>query len=879
MLWNKRLSNAVARAALLSLLCVCPPVTAQIRFALPVQPMAEALKAVGVQSGINIYFDPDLIRGLTAPALRADLSVDAALARLLAGTGLRATHVDANTVRVMRDPPSTQSGHTVPLVDPAPDPVPNNAAAVLNEHEDQDTAGTLTQIVVTAQRRAQSLQNVPISIVAFSNQSLEKFHVQDIADIIRLSPGVSASYTAGGFTPIISVRGISSNVGQSTTGVYIDDTPIQVRYIGAGATASQGFPAVFDLERVEVLRGPQGTLFGAGSEGGTVRFITPDPSFTGYSGHARVEFGSNQENALSYQLGAAYGGPISDQTLAFRVSAYVQQDGGWIDQKPYPDPFVSENHSNSATTVALTAALAWAPSGSLTITPKVYYQNQRADGVSVYTQADSNPSRNQFVNNAVVPQPSEDQMVLPSVKLDWHFNGASLLSNTSYMRRTVSQTLDYTLSDNVTFTGDYTGPVAPAPGYNQNPQQQVTQEIRLQSANQSRITWVIGGFFQRLTERAIQPVTSPGFNKWTQLVFGTTVSQLLGEDLLPGDLIYLGDDWSGDTQAAVFGQASIKLLKVLTVTGGVRYGTDRFEYTNYQNGPFNGGQTGSSGSGSQSMSTPRIALEYRPVNGLMFYTSATKGWRPGGPDTPVPDSCAGDLNRLGYSSEPSTYKSDFVWSYEAGSKGQAFDRHLLWDASGYYIRWSQPQTQFILPSCGGYGFIANAGSAISKGFDLQAQLAATDRLVLELSVGYDDARYSQSVAAAGGNDVVTKGQLLPTPPWQAMLAADYTIGNIGRHAMQAYIHADDTYASGYNPSNQADALYDPFDPNIRDAVNLTDLRFGMRHEAWDVSLFATNLFNVHPVVNNIHQGGATSTLFDIFTVPPRVVGVTGRFVF
>lgn len=886
MLDTGQLHKAVACAVLLLCICFSSPVSAQIRFNLPAQPMAEALKAVGVQAGINIYFDPALVRGLKAPELRAELSADAALARLLAGTRLRAARVDANTVRVISDPPAKPASSNVPPAAPAKNnpsrlsTASDSAAAPVDDQAGRSDVGTQTlgEVVVTAQRRAQSLQNVPISVVAFTRESLEKFHVEDIADIIRLTPGVAATYTAGGFTPIISVRGISSNVGQSTTGVYIDDTPIQVRYIGAGATSSQGFPAVFDLERVEVLRGPQGTLFGAGSEGGTVRFITPDPSFTQYSGHARMEFGSNEENALSYQLGAAYGGPIGAQDLAFRVSAYLQQDGGWIAQKPYPDPFLSQNNSNDATTVALTGAVAWAPSDSITVTPKFYFQNQRTGGVSVYTAGDSNPSRNQFVNNAVVPQPSEDQMVLPSLKVDWHFLDVALLSNTSYMRRTVNETLDYTLSDNVAFTGDYTGPIAPAPGYNQNPQQQVTQEIRLQSMNSSRITWVVGGFFQRLTEKAIQPVVAPGFNAWAENVFGESVTQLLGVPVLPGDLIYLGEDWSGDTQRAVFGQASVNLLEGLTATVGLRYGTDKFQYTNYQNGPFNGGPTGSAGGGSQSMSTPKVGLEYRPVPGLMFYTSAAKGWRPGGPDTPVPASCDGDLNRLGYLSEPSTYKLDYVWSYEVGSKGAAFDRHLLWGVSGYYVRWSQPQTQFLLPTCG-YSTIANAGSAISKGFDLQAQLAATDHLNLEVSLGYDDARYAQDVAAAGGSNVVTKGQLLPTPPWQAMLSVDYVIGKFGSRGMQAYVHADDTYASGYNPSSVSDALYDPLDVNIRDTNNLTGIRLGARRDAWDVSLFATNLFNVHPIVNTIHQGGATSPLFDVFTVPPRVVGVTGRFIF
>jgi len=186
--------------------------------------------------------------------------------------------------------------------------------------------GELGEIVVTAQRRAERLQDVPMSIQAFSQESLDQLGVRSVDDLTRVSPGVtfirngmSSSGNYNDEDSDISIRGIDSTAGTATTGIYVDDTPIQTRHLNFGTV--NPYPALFDLDRVEVLKGPQGTLFGAGSEGGTIRFITPEPSLTTYSGYARAEFGQIDNGGNSYTAGAAVGGPIIDGVLGFRVSA------------------------------------------------------------------------------------------------------------------------------------------------------------------------------------------------------------------------------------------------------------------------------------------------------------------------------------------------------------------------------------------------------------------------------------------------------------------------------------------------------------------------------------------------------------------------------
>ncbi|WP_395672845.1 TonB-dependent receptor plug domain-containing protein, partial [Phenylobacterium sp.] len=190
----------------------------------------------------------------------------------------------------------------------------------------QDAPTDVGEIVVTATRQAQVLSRVPVSVSAYTQETMDKKGVKSIDDVARFTPGVRFDAADNS----ISIRGISSGAGAGTTGIYIDDTPIQMRALGFSADDS--LPAIFDLERVEILRGPQGTLFGAGSQGGTVRYITPQPSLTDYSSFARAEVATIAHGGRNYEGGVAVGGPIVQDKLGFRVSAWTRRDGGWIDR-------------------------------------------------------------------------------------------------------------------------------------------------------------------------------------------------------------------------------------------------------------------------------------------------------------------------------------------------------------------------------------------------------------------------------------------------------------------------------------------------------------------------------------------------------------------
>ena len=192
--------------------------------------------------------------------------------------------------------------------------------------------GGIEEVVVTSNRRAEVLSKVPISVAAYTNESMAQNGVKQLSDLVRLTPGLVVSNSSQNSGNSISIRGIASTAGSATTGIYIDDTPIQAAALGTGGYG-QIYPAVFDLDRVEVLRGPQGTLFGAGSEGGTVRFIQAQPSLSDFTIKARAEVNSvGKDGSTGYEYGLAGGGPILNSVLGFRVSAYYKKQGGWIDE-------------------------------------------------------------------------------------------------------------------------------------------------------------------------------------------------------------------------------------------------------------------------------------------------------------------------------------------------------------------------------------------------------------------------------------------------------------------------------------------------------------------------------------------------------------------
>lgn len=749
----------------------------------------------------------------------------------------------------------------------------------------------LEEITVTATRREESLGDVPISVSAFGDATLESQTVREVVDIGRLTPGLTVRPAYAGGTSI-AIRGITSAAGAATTGVYIDDTPIQTRRIGDAGAATNVYPTIFDLERVEVLRGPQGTLFGAGSEGGTVRFITPQPDLESYSGYARGNVGYTQGGDPSYEAGIAAGGPIGKGSVGFRASAFYQHAGGWIDRVD-PVTYESvEDNANSKNTFVGRLAFAFVPTDSLRITPAVYYMDSHTPDEARYWVNISDPDNHVFKNGNPTPSPYDETFTLASLAIEWNLSKATFFSNTSYFNRENYNDYDLTVSANEILLNIVIGtPIPLLPGAEHigfragyfNGQNVFTQEFRLSSSDaNAKLTWTAGLFYQDARQKFTDANRGP-LDDWLSVLVGApvTTEQIFGIPLIqPGDVILNNDSRSEDEQAALFGDLRYRFGDSLELTAGLRYSENKFDFTNASDGAFNGGPTFSSGSHRESSVTPKLGLTYRPSDGQLFYATAAKGFRPGGANASVPDLCDTDLVALGLSGTPAAYDSDSVWSYELGAKNGLANGRLRTNASVFYIKWKDIQQSILLPFCT-YNFIANLGEAVSKGFDLQFEVDVAGGFLLGASVGYNDAKYTKDVTA-GGSSVpgapiyVSDGDLLPVPKWTFTVSPEFrTVLASGR---DFYLRGDYTYLGGYPTFNAAPAVdYRP-DGRAQGPTRLLNLRGGVRWDAWDIAIFVNNALDSTDVINysNVVIG---SPLFRASTFRSRTIGAEARFAF
>lgn len=743
----------------------------------------------------------------------------------------------------------------------------------------------LQEIVVTATRQAESLSRVPISVTALTQAGMDEAGVHDMSDIQRLTPGLQFSPQAGASgTSTISIRGVASAVGASTTGIYIDDTPIQVRVNGNGT--SNAYPQVFDLERVEVLRGPQGTLFGAGSEGGAVRFITPQPSLTNYSGYARSELSFTDGGASNYEFGAAAGGPIIQDQLGFRASAWYRQDGGYIDQvNPDTGQLVSKN-SNSRQSAAVKLGLTWSPVAGLSLTPSVYYQDVNSANRNDFWLSLSNPANNRYSNGDAIPEPNEDTFVMPALRAQYDFAGLSLVSNTSFFYRSDTATYDY-----VNYVDDLLSGV-PAPAipnqtdnaYVLNRQNTLTQEVRLQSAApDSRLNWVAGVFYSNSRQLNRQYNYDPNFDSAVMAMTtgvptcpanGCNAQQILGLPLLNGNSLFLANSYSSDEQIAGFGQIDVRLVAALKFTAGLRYSHLEYKFDTSGAGPFYGPASTTSGEHTESPLTPKFGLSYQMENALL-YASASKGFRPGGSQGALAQNvCGPDLQALGIKTDPTQYNSDSLWSYELGTKFQLLDNQLHLDASVFRIDWKNIQQRVELPICGA-GFIDNLGSARSTGFDLNAQFKANSHLLFGAAVGYTDAKFTKTFALDSGTVIVRDGDPVADAgaPWTANVSAEYD--QTLSAGYQGFLRLNEEYQSRWRTPDPTVYGYDPGLPPIQERKQL-DARAGVRVDSFEVSLFANNVTNAHSLLALTHDSIGAPLFYGIAQLP-RTIGITGNY--
>jgi outer membrane receptor protein involved in Fe transport len=750
-----------------------------------------------------------------------------------------------------------------------------------------DQSGGLGEIVVTAQRREERLQDVPISVQVMDQASMDQNGTRNIDDIGRLSPGLTFTHgtvNSNSASSDIAIRGIQSLAGASTTGIYIDDTPIQSRHLSFGTY--NAYPVLFDIERVEVLRGPQGTLFGSGSEGGTVRFILPQPNMKTASLYARSEVAFTRTGDPTYEVGVAGGAPIVEDKFGWHGSLSYRREGGYVDRVNWYTKQIADENANTNKTVTARLAATWQASDTLSITPSVYYQKQELADTNGwwYVTANPDPTQGQFDepfrtgNN--IATPNNDKMLLAAVKVNWDLGAVRLVSSTSYYKRDQDAISDYAMFDQAAVTRPLNpfrdGPTY-APTQWADNQKNWTQEIRLESTDpHARVRWTAGLFYQRAKENTIEIVYDP-------TLFGQTPPPFF-----PDGLVYVQDPYSGDDkQFAVFGQADVSVTDKLDVTVGLRWSKADFAARAFYTGFVTtlGGAlppVDSSATLSERPFTPKVGLNYKITPDNMVYFTAAKGFRIGGVNPKVGGFCydntPGNLGSLGLSDVPPTFSSDHLWSFEVGTKNTFDDRRILLNASAFYIKWKNIQQNVFL-TCG-FQFAGNLGQAKSVGGDIDAQFKLTDRFTVGGTFAYTDAKFTETVFAAptAAFSIVQEGDRLSGSPWTVAMFAnsDFTV-----FQTEAYARIDWQYGAkqtdltpAQNPANGGSAAVFGVP-----SQSFTSARAGIRLKGFDVSLFVQNVFDTRPKLGSAILGPNGTPLYQITTYRPRTIGLTGTYRF
>jgi outer membrane receptor protein involved in Fe transport len=793
-----------------------------------------------------------------------------------------------------------------------------------------EEGGQLQEIVVTSTRREESLSKVPISVTALTQDDMDTKGIKDILDVVRFTPGIAIDNSG---TNNISIRGISSTGGAGTTGIYIDDTPIQIR--GLAFNPDDALPKSFDIDRVEILRGPQGTLFGAGSEGGTVRYLTTQPSLVKTSIYARSELSYTEGGDPSYEAGVAAGGPIIEDKLGARATVWFRRDGGWIDRvdptAPDPQADVVDKNANHDQALLLRLAALWKASDQWSVTPSIYYQARQVHDINNYWPLYSNPGSDKYVSGDPSARNDPDKFYLPALKIEGDFDAFHVISNTSFFHRSEHTGYEGTLYNLGFYQEQPAAPSTPvfalpflpgvaypvldgdgihlpasvanyrSPNTIDNTQQNITQELRLVSPDaNAKLIWTTGVFFSFNRQTYLEQIHDPMLNALSEALTGEPydywfVSYATGNpvDYVPGfpNDSYFLNIHAQDQQLAGYGEATYAITDTLKATVGLRESATKYSFNTLTGGPqlFLEPQSGN-GDKKENSFTPKVNLAYQMDPGNLFYATYAKGFRPGGANNPVPyAACSSDFTSFGITQAPQTYSSDSVNSYEIGAKNNFYNRFKI-ASSIYYIQWRNIQQTVVPPVCQ-ISFIANLGQAVAKGGDIQAEFAATDHFDVDFSAGFTEARYTQNaslsttstygpVVAAGdaiaGQSSETGGGR-PAAPFTASIGLEYKF-NAFDH--DSFVRADDEYQGrdkwlppGQDPNTlQYDsANYTPA------ATNFLSLRGGMHFGELSVETFIDNVTDTHAITDynfSIDSGTGASRLQRDYTFRPRTFGVT-----
>lgn len=653
----------------------------------------------------------------------------------------------------------------------------------------------LEEIIVSAQKRDERLQDVPIAMSSMGAVELERQGIKDLLDLSRVMPGVAFSGAQSGRSSY-AIRGVSTTTEIPTVALYVDDIPITSRFNEISGAAD---PTILDLERVEVLRGPQGTLYGGSAMGGAIKFVTHDPSLDAFELTSGAEVATTRDGDPSFEVNGVLNLPLMSDRLAVRMAGLYRDNGGYVDRIPNgtvynygaspvdpatgraigidatgrptgvdpatgwvtsvpPATRASLNQAakddvNSSKRIAFRASALIAATDTLSILPAVSVQRNEVDDYGFFWGGLSD-----LQTSTTRDEDSDDSVDLYSVRVTKDFANVSLTSISALMKREQQFHEDYTY-----FNSSIVPFFSQLLSYSQTDSEfeYVTQELRLASSGDSRLRWTIGGFFQQERSDFNFSVFTVGASK-------------LGIPPVQGvpDVVYDTFVEKDSDQYALFGELTYAFTEAFEVTLGARAFKIEQSIDRLAQGIFAGGTLLFVEDTEDDGITPKVSASYKLTRDNLLYTTVSKGFRAGGLNNGVPSNlCGEDLARLGLAANPQRYESDTLWNYEVGSKNAFADGRVTVNGALYFIDWKEIQQQLTLPGCG-FTFTANVGEAESKGGELEMQIQLASGFTVGAAMTYTDAKITDSLPGTGARD---GDRVLTTPEWTYQFNAEYRV--------------------------------------------------------------------------------------------------------
>ncbi len=760
-------------------------------------------------------------------------------------------------------------------------------------------SGEIATVIITAQKRKEDIRDVPLSVSVLSGEQLQAQQIKTVEDLTRNVPNISFSSQGGPGLGTVEIRGVSSQAGAATVSVYLDDVSLTTRNLYSQGTAE---PRFFDLQDAEVLRGPQGTLYGASSLGGTIKFISKQPDLKYFSGSTTETISGTQKGGVNYEMQGILNVPLVKGQSALRIGVVRGHDSGYVDQVDGTGKKISKgiNHDDySVLKLAVKADIG----DDWSITPALFAQ--KTDTGDIDATYISLP---RFQTSKTLREPGHDTLAVPSVTLSGDTAFGTFTGVWSGYNRRFNRIQDGTRVNDPSYAVVNPNDPNPPPAnvtqlinaldslssavQLQNKIDQQSVELRMTSKDYdpksgSALTWIGGMYLQDATTSVYdnEPVFGVNAAFAAAGIDPADPAQFTGGFAgdFANDSSYFSVRHYHDKQASVFGELTYHVSPQLALTAGARYLYATQKFTREALPLFYDGKTpatpGYAGQPSidakWTATTPSLKLNWEPVKDLSIYANASKGLRLGGANRPVPDTpiVEANLKKLDLPpGVPATFAPDSLWSYELGSKMDLMDHRMTLNVAAFLLKWKNIQQDINL-SDAFFDYETNVGKATSYGFEAELKARVTQALTLSGSVGYTHATFDADSSAFGkaddGKPNIRKGDMIEgVPKASASLGADYHWAV--NDALNAFVRGSGQWTGkSHGTVFRSDADYQ------RAAYFTADASAGVNWDKWEVTAFVKNLNGNHTQIQHPSVQGVSEAYY----LRPRTIGVTANYEF